>query len=283
MTFTRKQTVRILTLAALFFGFSLFQASWLAEKPVGSPKLVADHAANPVRDGAGCVANANSGFGGTIVGSDVAALQAAAGSGANAIRVTTIATEGGLRAAPQFDSTCAADRGRPLATVAEVQSGLTRPEIFWQVEGEAAAKQLVVDLPKPSIDVPDRNVIIGDEAAASYINRLEPSHHVFSIAKARKCASDYRLSGLWGSVPESCGNGTMLLTLEDLGFTLWGWPNRFLARMNDAGIRLIIAKDVVDGQIKGLTDVNQYGDIARSYNGYIWVDNIEELGPALRR
>ncbi len=81
----------------------------------------------------------------------------------------------------------------------------------------------------------------------------------------------------------SCKNGTMLLTLDDLGFTLWGWPNRFLGRMKDFNVRLIIAEDVVDGQIKGLTDVNQYGDIANSYNGYIWVDNIEELGPALRR
>ena len=283
MTFTRKQTVLILTLAALFFGFSLFQASWLAEKPVGKPKLVADHAVNPVRDSAGCVASANSGFGGTIVGSDVAALQAAAGSGANAILVTTIMTKGVLRAAPQFDSSCAADKARSLATVAEVQSGLTRPEIFWQVEGEAAVQQLVASLPTPATDAAGQNVIIGDDAAASSIRGLRLSHQILSIAKARQCASEYRLSGLWGNVPESCRNGTMLLTLDDLGFTLWGWPNRFLARMKGAHVRLIIAEDVIDGQIKGLTDVKQYGDIARSYNGYIWVDNIDELGPALRR
>ena len=75
----------------------------------------------------------------------------------------------------------------------------------------------------------------------------------------------------------------MLLTLDDLSYTLWGWPNRFLARMKDANVRIIIAADVVDGQINGLTDVTQYGDIADSFNGYIWVENISELGPALRR
>ena len=283
MRFTRKQTAVILTLAAVIFGFTLFQASWLAANPSGKPKLVADHAAEPVRDGAGCVASANSGFGGNTVGSDVAALQVAAGSGAGAIRVTTIVTDSGLRAAPQFESSCAADKARPLATVAEVRSGLTRPEIFWQVEGEAAAKQLVASLPKSAIDVADQNIIIGDDAAASYINGLRPSHPVFSIATARTCASNYRLSGLWGNVSASCRNGTMLLTLDELGFTLWGWPNRFLERMKDANVRIIIAEDVVDGQIKGLTDVKQYGDIANSFIGYIWVDNIEELGPALRR
>jgi glycerophosphoryl diester phosphodiesterase len=151
------------------------------------------------------------------------------------------------------------------------------------VKGEAAARLLVASLPTPTADVSDRNIVIGDEAAARYIGSLRPSHDAFSVAGARKCASDYRLSGMWGAVPASCRDGTMLLTLDDIGFTLWGWPNRFLARMKDANVRVIIAQDVVDGQIKGLTDVNQYGDIANSYNGYIWVDDIEELGPALRR
>lgn len=280
---SRKQTIIFLFAAALLFGFSLFQASWLADKPSGNPKLIADHAAEPVRDVAGCVASANSGFGGTIFASDIAALQAAAGSGADAIRITTQVTNGEIGVAPQFESQCATDQARPRSTIAEAMSGLSRPELFWQIKGEAAAKLLVADLPPPAVDVPDRNVVIGDEAAAQYIGSLRPSHNAFSVVGARKCASDYRLSGLWGSVPASCKDGTMLLTLDDLGFTLWGWPNRFLARMKGANVRLIIAEEVIDGDIKGLTNVNQYGAIANSYNGYIWVDNIEELGPALKR
>lgn len=283
MTFTRKQTIIILLIAALLMGFTLFQASWLADKPVGKPKLVADHAAEPVRDTAGCVASANSGYGGAAVGPDIAALQVAAGSGADAIRVTTQVTDGALTVAPQFESACAADNTRAAASIKDAIAGLTKPELFWQVQGESAAKQLVASLPTPSIDVPGPNIVIGDATAVVFIESLEPAHEAFSIAGAQNCASDYRVSGMWGSVPESCKNSTMLLTLDDLGYTLWGWPNRFLARMKAANVRLIIAEDVMDGQIKGLTDVNQYGDIANSYNGYIWVDNIEELGPALRR
>jgi hypothetical protein len=33
MTFTRNQTIWLLLLAALLFGFTLFQASWLAKQP----------------------------------------------------------------------------------------------------------------------------------------------------------------------------------------------------------------------------------------------------------
>lgn len=278
MTFTRKQTVIILVLAALAFAFTLFQASWLADEPTGKPKLVADHAADPVRDAQGCVASANSGYGGVIVSADIAALQAAAGSGANAIRIKTAVADGALKVAPQFESTCAADNMRARATLADAAAGMTRPELFWQITGADQAAMFMGAAPAL-----DRSFVIGDAAAVAALRKTQPTLRSFSINGAQKCASDYRLSGLWGNVPASCKNGTMLLTLNDVGYTLWGWPNRFLARMKDAGVHVIIAQDVVDGHIKGLTDVNQYGDIARTYNGYIWVDNIEELGPALKR
>lgn len=278
MTLTRKQTALILFLAALAFGFTLFQASWLAEEPTGKPKLIADRAADPVRDSQGCVASANSGYGGVMVSPDIAALQAAAGSGANAILIRTAVADGALKVAPQFVSTCAADNMRAHATLADAAAGMTRPELFWQITGADQAAMFMDAAPAL-----DRSFVIGDDAAVAALRKTQPTLKVFSVNGAQKCASDYRLSGLWGNVPASCKNGIMLLTLDDVGYTLWGWPNRFLARMKDAGVHVIIAQDVADGQIKGLTDVNQYGDIARTFNGYIWVDNIEELGPALRR
>ena len=282
MKFSRKQSVVILLIAAMLFGFTLFQASWLADKPIGRPKLIADRAAEPVRDASGCVASANSGFGGTTVGPDIAALQVAAGSGASAIRVTTQLIGGVLRVAPQFQSDCATDKVRASAEVTDAVAGITKPELIWQVQGSEQAKLLLTELasiPRAAM----RSIVLGDDAALEAIRQAQPDIRAFSVNSARACASDYGVSGAWGGVPASCKNSTMLLKVNELGFTLWGWPNRFLARMQNASVRLIIAEDVVDGQIKGLTDVNQYGDIANSYNGYIWVDNIEELGPALRR
>ncbi len=280
MTFTRKQTVLLLLLAAIFFGFTLIHASWLADKPTGKPKLIADHAVDPVRDTAGCIASANAGYGTVAVGPDIGALQGAVGAKADAIRITTEVTDGALVLARQFESECAADNALPRAGVAEAASAMTKPQLFWQIKGADQAQMLLEQLPSAASE---RSVFIGDDTAVSAIRRVQPKAWAFSVAGARGCASDYRLSGLWGSVPVSCQNGSMLLTLDDLGYSLWGWPNRFLARMQAANVRVIIAEDVVDGQIKGLSDVNQYGDIADSYNGYIWVDNIQDLGPALKR
>jgi glycerophosphoryl diester phosphodiesterase len=269
MILTRTQTIVLLFVAALFFGFTLAQASWLADKPAGKPKLIAAHGVEPVRDAAGCVASANAGYGTVSVGPDVGALQGAVGAGADAVRIATEMVGGVLVLAPQFKSKCGADNARPRITPSEAAAGLTKPELFWQVKNEADARQLIAKLPMPEVDVLDRNIIIGDEAAVRFVRSLRPGHRVFSISAAQKCASDYRVSGMWGSIPASCGNGTMLLTLDDLGYTLWGWPNRFLERMATANVRVIIAKDVVNGEIKGLTDVTQYGEIADSYNGYI--------------
>lgn len=189
-------------------------------------------------------------------------------------------TGGKLVLAPQFKSQCAADTMRLRSTIAEAATGLTKPQLFWDIKGADQAAMLLAQLPPQAMD---RSAFIGEERAVAMIGELQPTAWAFSIPGARGCAADYWLSGLWGSVPASCRNNTMLLTLDDLGYTLWGWPNRFLARMKDANVHIIIAADVVDGQIMGLTDVTQYGDIANSFNGYIWVENISELGPALRR
>ncbi len=280
MTLTRKKTVLLLFIAAIFFGFTLLQASWLADKPAGKPKLIADRSVDPVRDTAGCIASANTGYGTVAVGPDVGALQGAVGAKADAIRITTEVVGGALVLARQFKSECAADNALPRSGVAEAAGAITRPELFWQAKGADQAAMLLAQLPAAASE---RSIFKGDDAAVAAIRKARPKSWAFSVPGARACASDYKLSGLWGSVPASCQNGTMLLKLDDLGYALWGWPNRFLARMKDSGVRVIIAADVVDGQIKGLTNVNQYGDIADSYNGYIWVDNIQDLGPALKR
>lgn len=277
MKFTRNQTIFILLLAALVFGFTLLHASWLAPEPAGKPKLIADRAGEPVRDAAGCVSTASAGFGGFLAGPDIAALQSAAGAKADGIRIAVERAGGAMIVRPQFESQCAADAARVRASAGEAFAAISRPVIFWQVKGADRPEEMLGWLPPG-----DRYAFIGDEAAVRAIRKTRPGAWAFSVAGARACAADYR-AALLGRVPSSCRNGTMLLTLDDLGYTLWGWPNCFLARMKEANVRLIIAEDFVDGRIKGLTDVHQYGEIARGYNGYIWVDNIEELGPALRR
>jgi hypothetical protein len=278
MTVSKRTTIIILALVALFFAFTLHHASWRAEAPKGGPRLLADHGVAPVLGNDGCVSAANAGYGAVAVGPDLAALQLAAGAGAQAIRIPLESEGRRLVPARQFESRCAADLAQPRPDVAATAYSLSRPDLFWQAKGAAEARALLAALPSSE----RRHMLIGDDAAVQAARAERPAMRAFTIAAARKCAADYRAS-LLGSVPESCANGVMLLTLDDLGFTLWGWPNRFLDRMAKAKTMVIIAQSVEGATIKGLTEPSQYGEIAKDFNGYIWVDKIEELGPALRR
>ncbi len=272
--------INILSVIALCaLGLSFYHASWTADPPQGKIKLIADRGLTPLVDDRGCLASVNMGLEAVSFGADVGSLQTAAGSEADAVRVPVESVSGQLLIARQHESKCAADKNRPRSTVAEAAAGLTKPEIIWQAKGAADAKALLGALPANE----PRYMFMGDEEAVKVIRAARPNARAFSIASAQGCVSDYKLSGLWGQVPASCKNGVMLLTLDDLGITLWGYPNRFFARMAESNTRLIVADSVVDGKIKGLSEPSQYGDIAESYKGYIWIDKIEELGPALKR
>ena len=257
----------------LFFGFSLFHASWLAAAPEGIPKLIAAKGAEPTRDTQGCASGPSA--------SEVGSLAMAVGSEANALNMTTDVVGGKLVVGRQFESTCASDKSRANSQIGEAVYALSKPELLWRVKGAEQTAMLLAALPAPAAE--DKQGLIGDDAAVAEFKKARPKAWAFSIPAAQACASDYKLSGLWGAMPESCNQGTMLLTMDQVGYTLWGWPNRFLARTGAAGLKVVIAESVEGDKITGLTDVNRYGDIANSFNGYIWIDDIEGLGPALKR
>jgi glycerophosphoryl diester phosphodiesterase len=268
MTFTRTQTAIILGICALFFGFSLLNASWTAAVPVGGPRLIASGPAELPADAAGCIVDPQVGFGATLQSVEVRMLQAAIGSGAAAVNVPVESGNEGAVIARTGKSACAADNARPRALLTEAPSALSSAEMFLRIDNVAEADGLMNAIP-----IATKAVYYGSDAAIAAIKKARPGAATFSIAKAQACTSDYKKSGWTGIIPATCKGG----------YTLWGWPNRFLARMEAASVRVIIAQDVQGGKITGLTTSDQYGEIANSYNGYIWVDNIAELGPALKR
>lgn len=282
MRVSKRTTIIVLALTALFFAFTLLHASWLADAPTGKPKLVADRGVALITDAQGCLVRANSGFGSRQVSSGIESLQLAAGLGADAVVVPTAWEDIDLIVASGAETQCAKDRIQSYDGPIEAAQTLSRPDLIWPADRRMSADRILELLTNRVPDAVARSIFLLPESDRATFAKANPNVRSFSIASARKCAADYRGS-LLGSVPKSCVNGVMLLTLDELGFTLWGWPNRFLERMAKTKTTVIIAQDVTDGKIKGLTDVRQYGEIAQGFDGYIWVDKIDELGPALRR
>jgi hypothetical protein len=278
MKFTRTQTALILAICAGFLAFSLLNASWTAAATVGGPKLIANNGAALPVDARGCIVDPQLGYGAVLPPVDVRMLQAAAGLGAAAVNVPVDPNSAGAAIVRSFKSTCPADNNRPRAMLTQTQAALSNAEMFVHI-GEAAQVAAVLD----AVPANGKAVFYGSDAAVDAVKKARPAAATFTLSAAQNCTSDYKASGWTGHVPASCKGKAALITMDRIGYTLWGWPNRFLARMNDAGVRVIIVQDVDGDKITGLTTADQYGEIASSYNGYIWVDDIAELGPALKR
>ncbi|MFC0102464.1 glycerophosphodiester phosphodiesterase family protein [Sphingopyxis terrae] len=99
---------------------------------------------------------------------------------------------------------------------------------------------------------------------------------------AKRCTGDYIKFGWSGWYPPSCVGGTIIVPL-DYQWAYWGWPDRLQARAAAHGTRVLMtgARGDKHGGM-GLWRVDQLTRIPASFTGYVWIDDIYNLGPALR-
>lgn len=106
----------------------------------------------------------------------------------------------------------------------------------------------------------------------------------FAPRDMMKCLGQYLAVGWTGIVPNVCHNTTVMVPLNVAPF-VWGWPNRFLRRMRDAGTDVILIGRYSPGDV-GTTGIDTLEDLAEvpdTFTGYIWTNRIETIGPAARR
>ena len=98
----------------------------------------------------------------------------------------------------------------------------------------------------------------------------------------KACLKDYVKWGWTSFVPESCHDTTVAVPLN-YQWAIWGWPNRFIDRMAGVNTKVIMLGDYKDGSVTGVERAEQLGDVPRDFRGYLWVEDIWEVGPALQR
>ncbi len=126
-----------------------------------------------------------------------------------------------------------------------------------------------------------RYAFYGDPAPVARIKELYPDVWAWSPAAAKQCTTDYLLYGWTSIIPESCNDGTLIVPLNRQ-WMYWGWPNRLVSRMEEVGARIIVTgPHSANEPNTGLSLPEQLGDVPRSFNGYVWVDDIWTVGPAL--
>ena len=121
----------------------------------------------------------------------------------------------------------------------------------------------------------------GDPAVVHQIKTHFPKAWAWSKQGIKACTKAYALQGWFGIVPQACKGETLAVPLN-YQWLIPGWPDRTLARMKAAKTRVLIVGPVGDDGPMGLNLPEQLGKIPRTFKGYVWVEDIWNLGPALR-
>lgn len=127
-----------------------------------------------------------------------------------------------------------------------------------------------------------RNVwgVYGGAAPTHRFTELTPGTRGFTKADTKACLLRYLALGWSGHVPAVCHNRQIMVPLTYAPW-LWGWPNRFLQRMEENGAEIILSGPPSGSG--GIDSLDQLAEVPFGFKGFLWTNRIELIGPALSR
>ena len=148
---------------------------------------------------------------------------------------------------------------------------------------DAGEADMVADLlQKLGRNVDGNYGFTGDAAPVNRIRQRLPGVWAFTEDEVKTCTTDYVKFGWTGIVPESCKGGTAAVPLN-YQWAIWGWPKRFLERMEKGGTRVIMTGPVKSGSAgRGIEQLEEIPKVPRDFRGYLITEEIQLIGPALR-
>ena len=107
--------------------------------------------------------------------------------------------------------------------------------------------------------------------------------HVWSRRGLVDCLTQYVGLGWTGFVPEACRNTQVMIPINVAPW-LWGWPNLLQARLREAGSEIILLGPFGAGDpgTAGIDDLETLAMVPADFDGYVWTNRIELIGPALK-
>jgi glycerophosphoryl diester phosphodiesterase len=118
--------------------------------------------------------------------------------------------------------------------------------------------------------------VTGGDLPIAAIRRNVPEIETMSPQSIKHCVVQYIALGEAGYVPHACRN-TVLFVPVNIAPWLWGWPDRFLRRMDAAGTRVFAVDDYKAGGTKGLNDRADFKKLPNGYSGGVWTDQIDTV------
>lgn len=126
----------------------------------------------------------------------------------------------------------------------------------------------------------DRLSYYGAEPARR-MRELLPNARITGRRQVMDCAKNYMLTGWTGHVAAACRDSIVFVP-SNYAWVAWGWPNRFLQRMQDANSEVIIVGAIRRGERPGVGVVDSaeaFEEVPRDWRGGVATDRIEIIGP----
>jgi glycerophosphoryl diester phosphodiesterase len=116
------------------------------------------------------------------------------------------------------------------------------------------------------------------------LRELRPELMAFSTSRGERCLKGYLLTGWFGRIPDECSR-SMVIVPGDYARLLWGWPYRFVRRMNAVGSEVYVGgrMDLRLKSVEGLDTPEQFERLPSGWRAGIFTDRIEVIGPLSRR
>ncbi len=113
------------------------------------------------------------------------------------------------------------------------------------------------------------------EHAASEFARLNSDIMIMSKERARSCLTSYILLGWSGHIPESCYRSYVPVPMN-YRWLVWGWPEKFEARMRSVGSRSLLMGAHEKGKANsGIDSIEMLKEVSEGFGGIIFTNRID--------
>ncbi|QKH04900.1 glycerophosphodiester phosphodiesterase (plasmid) [Bacillus cereus] len=142
--------------------------------------------------------------------------------------------------------------------------------------------QLAAHLKKLPAKRLDQLTIYGGDKPIAAIKERIPSLRTMSKATMKKDLITYMVLGWTGYIPSSLKHGELHIP-DKAAPWLWGWPNRFLNRMDKADTRVIVVGGNGFGFSSGFDSSEDIKRLPDDYTGGIWTNQIDKIAPLFKK
>jgi len=147
----------------------------------------------------------------------------------------------------------------------------------------AEGRLLAAALKKRPADEADRLMVYGGDQPVAAFRRDAPAIRSMSKRTLKACLLAYIGYGWTGMVPAACRHSVILVP-RNVAPWLWGWPNRFLDRMEGAGSAVFLVGSYDGGDfLSGIDTVDEARDLPSGYSGGVLTNELLTIAPVLKK